>query len=133
MAKSLSTIAREYAEQNPNVSVELAFLEGMLYHSKKETERINDRRLQFKQELSLYVSKYGSTMISEFYDYWSELNKSGTKMRFEGEKTWELKKRLTRWANNNKKYGNRNNFSRQESGDSESLFNAANAVLQKYQ
>lgn len=134
MAKTLSQIAHDYAVQNPNVSVELAFLEGMLYHSKQENDKIDKRRTKFKQELSLYISKYGASMITEFYEYWSELNKSGTKMRFEQEKTWELSKRLTRWANNNKKYDNRNNFGkRKEEGDAEMLFATANEILQGYQ
>ena len=34
-----------------------------------------------------------------FIDYWTEANKSGTKMRFEMEKTWDLKRRLSRWVN----------------------------------
>tara|TARA_R110002020_G_scaffold92899_2_gene224463 strand:- start:15108 stop:15881 length:774 start_codon:yes stop_codon:yes gene_type:complete len=34
-----------------------------------------------------------------FIDYWTEPNKSQTKMRFEMEKTWDLKRRLSRWAN----------------------------------
>jgi len=133
MTKTLPEIAHEYAEQNPNVSIELAFLEGMLYHSKKETEKVEQRKTRFKQELSLYVSRYGASMITDFYEYWSEMNKGGTKMKFEKEKTWELSKRLKRWSDNNKKYGNRNNFSRQESRGGESLFDAANALLQEYQ
>lgn len=35
-----------------------------------------------------------------FIDYWSEANKSGTKMRFEMEKTWDLGRRIKRWVNN---------------------------------
>jgi hypothetical protein len=45
-------------------------------------------------------------MCNEFYLYWTEPNKSGTKMRFEMEKTWDIGRRLARWANNNKSYGN---------------------------
>ena len=41
-------------------------------------------------------------MIRAFFDYWSELNKSETKMRYELEKTWELPKRLSTWANREK-------------------------------
>ncbi len=37
-------------------------------------------------------------MKQEFYDYWSEPNKSNTKMRYEQEKTWDLGRRLNRWA-----------------------------------
>ncbi len=33
----------------------------------------------------------------EFFDYWTEPNKSGTKLRFELEKTWDLGRRMKRW------------------------------------
>ena len=36
-------------------------------------------------------------LLEEFYFYWTEPNKSGTKMRFELEKTWDLNRRLRRW------------------------------------
>lgn len=53
------------------------------------------------------IGKYGMPMLREFYDYWSEPNKSNTKMRFEMQKTWDLDRRLARWARNNfNKYGN---------------------------
>ena len=39
-------------------------------------------------------------MLQEFYDYWSEPNKSGTKFKMEMQKTWDLGKRLSRWASN---------------------------------
>jgi hypothetical protein len=133
MAKTLNQIAREYAEQNPNVSIELAFLEGMLYNSKKERESIEERKNKFQLELSKYIPQYGKPMILAFYEYWSETNSNGKKMRFEKEKTWELSKRLKRWSDNNNKYGNRNNFSRQEGRDGESLFQLADVYMQKYQ
>lgn len=132
MAKSYVQIAREVAEANPNASREKLVYLGLMYRIDKTEGSVEDRQLRFKQELSLFVSKYGSSMISEFYNYWSELNKPGTKMKFELQKTWELSKRLKRWADNNNKYGNRNNFGRQESRGGESLFDAADAVLSKY-
>jgi hypothetical protein len=134
MTKTLPQIAHEYAEANPNVSIELAFLEGMLYHSKQESEKVEQRKIKFKQDLSLFVSKYGTSMITDFYEYWSEMNQGGTKMRFEKEKTWELSKRLKRWADNNNKYDkNRNNFGkREEKGAVEMLFSAVDNVLQGY-
>lgn len=135
MAKSYAQVAREIAEANPDASKEKLVYLGLMYKVDKTEGSIEDRQLRFKQELSLFVSKYGSSMISEFFNYWSELNKSGTKMRFETEKTWELSKRLKRWADNKKNYGNRNNFSRQreENGDAESLFRTADEILQAYQ
>lgn len=47
------------------------------------------------------VVQYPRDMVSKFYEYWSELDRSGKKMRFEKEKTWELPLRLSRWASNN--------------------------------
>lgn len=52
-------------------------------------------------------NKYGMLMLNDFYEYWSEPNKSHTKMRFEMQQTWDLDRRLGRWARNNFN-GNRN-------------------------
>lgn len=56
------------------------------------------RKETFYQILVPYVGQYTKEMIRSFFDYWSELNRSGTKMRYELEKTWELSKRLATWA-----------------------------------
>ncbi len=57
------------------------------------------RKDSFYQSLIPFVGKYPKDTIRAFFDYWSELNKSETKMRYELEKTWELPKRLATWAN----------------------------------
>ena len=49
-------------------------------------------------------------MIRAFFDYWSELNKSETKMRLDTEKTWELPRRLSVWANREKIPKSKPNF-----------------------
>jgi len=61
------------------------------------------READFKREIEPF--KYPESMKKEFFDYWSEPNKSGTKMRFELETTWHLSRRLARWANNG--FGNK--------------------------
>lgn len=60
------------------------------------------RKDSFYQSLIPFVGKYPKDMIRAFFDYWSELNKSETKMRYELEKTWELPKRLATWASREK-------------------------------
>lgn len=60
------------------------------------------RKESFYQSLIPFVGKYPKDMIRAFFDYWSELNKSETKMRYELEKTWELPKRLATWASREK-------------------------------
>ena len=48
-------------------------------------------------------------MLRAFFDYWTEPNKSRTKMRFELEKTWELGRRLATWAKREKMNENKTN------------------------
>lgn len=77
--------------------------------SKKTKEEIaaatEKRKEKFYQELVPYVATYGKDMIRKFYDYWSETNKSKTRMRCETEKTWDLNLRLQNWARRNKDFG----------------------------
>lgn len=68
--------------------------------------KCKEREKAFEKSLIPFVSSCGGiyepTMIRAFFDYWTEKNKSGTKMRFELEKTWETSKRLQTWASRGK-------------------------------
>ncbi|MBA7475646.1 hypothetical protein ES707_11018 [subsurface metagenome] len=61
--------------------------------------RIEIREELFKSEVFNFKN-YPTSMLQEFLEYWTEPNKSGTKMRFELERTWSLKRRLSRWESN---------------------------------
>ena len=69
---------------------------------KKNLEKIEKRKLDFEKSLVPYMEghggKYSGDMLRAFADYWTEPNRSNTKMRFELEKTWELGRRLSTWA-----------------------------------
>lgn len=69
---------------------------------KRITGELKARKKVFYDQLCPYVQTYGKGMVRDFYDYWTEENKSGTRMRFELEKTWNISKRLARWATHNK-------------------------------
>lgn len=56
----------------------------------------------FKKEILTYINTYPKEMLKNFFDYWSEPNKSKSKMRFEMQNTWDLKRRLATWAKNDK-------------------------------
>lgn len=68
---------------------------------KADPEAIKARQAAKKEDfynsLVPFVELYGREMVREFFDYWTEPNKSKTKMRFELEKTWDLKRRLNTW------------------------------------
>lgn len=61
---------------------------------------IEERKLKFAHTLKPFVDFYGKELIREFYDYWTEPNKSNTKFKQELLKTWSLKRRLETWAKN---------------------------------
>ena len=63
---------------------------------------ISIRELKFINDVSLF--DYDKNILDSFTDYWTEPNKSGTKMKFELCQTWETKRRLKTWANNQKKW-----------------------------
>lgn len=62
------------------------------------TPSLEERKQAFCNQLRPYTAKYPAEMLNAFYNYWAERNPSGTKMRFELEKTWELTQRLAAWA-----------------------------------
>lgn len=65
---------------------------------KKNTGDLVERDKKFRGECEKFVSMYGRDMIERFYLYWSEPNKSKTKMRWEMEKTWDIDRRMRTWA-----------------------------------
>lgn len=70
-------------------------------------ENIKKREQDFYETLVPFFDDYGKEMVEAFFRYWSEPNKSLTRMRFELEKTWDVKRRLRTWSDNQCKY-NRN-------------------------
>jgi uncharacterized protein YdaU (DUF1376 family) len=72
----------------------------------KETKPLDDitaRELAFKQSLYPHVGElHPKERVKAFFEYWSEKTHGGKKMRFELQKTWEVKKRLATWARNEK-------------------------------
>lgn len=67
-------------------------------------KRISD----FKQSLYPYTKAkgglYDNDTVKDFFNYWSELNKSQTKMLLELKPTFEISKRLATWVKNEDKY-----------------------------
>ena len=63
---------------------------------------ISIRRLKFINDVSLF--DYDKNILDSFTDYWTEPNKSKTKMKFELQQTWSTNLRLKNWAANQKKW-----------------------------
>lgn len=61
---------------------------------------IEERKLKFADTLKPFLEKYGRDMVKDFYLYWTEPNKSGTKFKQEMLKTWDVSRRLETWSRN---------------------------------
>ena len=67
---------------------------------KTDEERLAQRRQRFIDTLQPFAARYGEEMIRQFAEYWTEPNRSNTRMRFELQRTWNTSLRLARWARN---------------------------------
>lgn len=67
-------------------------------------ELLKKRESEFVTEVSKYSTKYPLEMLKAFCRYWTEPNKSRTKMKWELEKTFEIGRRLVTWAGNDKTF-----------------------------
>lgn len=72
----------------------------------RSKEGLAMRKKKFYDELIPYVGIYGKEMVRDFYEYWTEENKSGTQFRKQMEKTWNTERRLRMWARNDKRNSN---------------------------
>lgn len=61
------------------------------------SNNIYKRKDDFERKVQ-NLKNYDYITKMEFIDYWTEKNKSGTKMRWELEKTWDLNLRIKRWV-----------------------------------
>ena len=115
---------------NVNDNVEKKTTNKLVVQKKKisvEQETLN-RKETFYASLVPFVPTYGKEMIREFFDYWSEMNRSKTKMRFEGEKVWELKRRLGYWARRSNNFNTTSNGTNQQTKEQQRAEREADAI-----
>ena len=87
------------------------------------------RKKEFGLTLQPFVDEYGRQMLSDFFRYWTEPNKSGTKMKFELERTWSVSGRLATWAGNQRVFSNgKQSYNGSGSTTAERLDGAANLI-----
>lgn len=75
----------------------------------KHINNIEERKLKFAETLKPFVGKYTREFIKDFYEYWTEPNKSNTKFKQELLPTWSLERRLSTWAKNENKFNSYKN------------------------
>jgi len=68
-------------------------------YNKEKKSTLNKRIEDFKKSVHA-IGDISKEDKNDFFMYWTEMNKSGTKFRAEMEKTFDVSRRLKRWANN---------------------------------
>jgi hypothetical protein len=99
--KLLSYFNTSFKESDKQV-----FKKGKTINKNKEIKitnnTISNRRESFVLEVMTF--DYDKKILEGFIDYWTEPNKSKTKMKFELNQTWATNLRLKNWAANQKKW-----------------------------
>lgn len=61
------------------------------------TLTIEERKIVLRDSLAPHLEKYGKEMLNNFYAYWIQMGEGDKKMKFEKEKTWDVRYRLSTW------------------------------------
>ena len=117
-----SFIEFQYGELRENSKPHLSVLKrlkdkGLLTLKDKEKDKVKDktkakdkkiREKKFSDNVkkkSVEVKNISDEQINNFIYYWTESNEGGKKMKFEMQKTFDIKRRLLKWRDNNIEWG----------------------------
>lgn len=69
---------------------------------------LEEREKEFMERVAAHLDTYPKEMLRSFYDYWTEKNEGGRRMKFEMQRVFDVSRRLATWKRNeqNKPYGN---------------------------
>ena len=94
------------SNNNSNISTNvddiLVCTENATDVAENKEKALQKRKSEFEYSLIPFLGKYTGEQLREFADYWTEPNKSHTKMRYELERTWDTARRLAYWDRNSK-------------------------------
>ena len=90
-------------ESKQNENINIVDPSGSTAINISKPDKFEIRENKFIDDLKPFVETYGRDMVNAFFRYWSEKSRNGLKMRWELQKTFEIKKRLITWATNDNK------------------------------
>lgn len=113
LTKKMYLLAKEVVKEYENQFKKLEVIEPQtLANTKGIAERVSD----FYNEVHKFFYLYETTMLNDFYDYWSEHGQNDKKFRKEKEKSFNLELRLKTWHKRSKQY-NQQKPQKQNAGD----------------
>ena len=88
----------ESVEQVPTKSTVIVNDNVNVNVNDKVINNIKDRKTSFAISLEPYLELYNREMLNNFYMYWTEHGEKDKKMRFEKERSFDVKLRLLNWS-----------------------------------
>lgn len=99
---------QEKAMIKPALSLPLATKEEKEKEEEKKKKKkpsINERKIDFLKKVNEFKDEFSGELRKEFWEYWTEHGDNDTKMRFEKQTSFSIKRRLGTWKRNSKNYG----------------------------
>ena len=90
---------------NTNINTNIEYKKEEKENMGASNDATFSRMELFYLDVCKFQHLYNSSMLQDFFDYWSELDTKGKKMKFELNKTWETEKRLRTWEKKAKEFG----------------------------
>jgi len=73
-------------------------------------KHLTDRKKEFFEKvIAQFQEQHPPQLLNDFCEYWTEHNEGGRKMRFEMQKIFNVKRRITTWVRNNNKVFQKSN------------------------
>ncbi|MCA9496797.1 MAG: helix-turn-helix domain-containing protein [Nanoarchaeota archaeon] len=98
-------------KENFNTPIKENFKENITSNNITSVNKrnIKEREHDFINEVYEMFPDVDMSILDRFISYWTEPNKSKSKMRFEQQTTWELSRRVKTWLRNDKNFNNGSN------------------------
>ena len=116
----------QYGELNPNVKVHKSVIKLLDKHNieldnplvsvkdkdKNKAKDINTKKEEFAKrvEKEVFDMHLDPNMIKEFIEYWTEHNDGGRVLRYEQQSIFNVRKRMSTWVKNSKKFNSNIKF-----------------------
>ena len=116
----------QYGELNPNVKVHKSVIKLLDKHNieldnplvsvkdkyKDKGKDINTKKEEFAKrvEKEVFDMQIDPAMIKEFIEYWTEHNDGGRVLRYEQQSIFNVRKRMSTWVKNSKRFNSNMKF-----------------------
>lgn len=98
-----NNIIQDNNHEIEKIEKESAERKGKRTAAEREQE-LTGKEESFRGMVREYSDRYPEPMLEAFVSYWTEPNKSRTRLRYELEKTWDTGRRLATWASRDRAY-----------------------------